>query len=208
MVSRDKTPTPPRPNARERRKQDTRDEIVAAGIKVFRTHGYEGATVDRIAKAAGINRATYYRHFRDKDELSLEIGKATVSGFLEAMPAVAQATTKDELRAGLETVLAARERNAVSFGVGFRSSVASAHFLGRDMEIRSATLEIFKRHFEPLPAAELPRAQIRLILLIDQLNYAFFEFLVRKRPISRNELLDALSDIWWAELGATLGRNP
>lgn len=44
-------------------------QVLAGARRVFLSDGYEGASVDDIAKAAGISKATLYRHFPDKAAL-------------------------------------------------------------------------------------------------------------------------------------------
>jgi len=53
--------------------QPTRQKIVAAALQEFATRGKEGARVDRIAAAAGVNKAMIYYHFRSKDNLYVEV---------------------------------------------------------------------------------------------------------------------------------------
>lgn len=50
-----------------------RDEIIAAGARVFPRLGYHGTTVEDIIREAGVARATFYTYFSDKRELFLEI---------------------------------------------------------------------------------------------------------------------------------------
>jgi AcrR family transcriptional regulator len=49
------------PNARER--------LEAAALDLFVENGYEETTVAQIADRAGLNRATFFRHFADKREI-------------------------------------------------------------------------------------------------------------------------------------------
>jgi AcrR family transcriptional regulator len=49
------------PNARER--------LEAAALDLFVENGYEETTVAQIADRAGLNRATFFRHFADKREV-------------------------------------------------------------------------------------------------------------------------------------------
>lgn len=46
-----------------------RDTIVETARALFRAKGYEGASMDEIAKAAGVGPGTLYRHFPTKDAL-------------------------------------------------------------------------------------------------------------------------------------------
>jgi AcrR family transcriptional regulator len=47
---------------------EVRRELVAAAVRLFRTHGYEVTTVDDIAAAAGVGRRTFFRYFRSKED--------------------------------------------------------------------------------------------------------------------------------------------
>jgi AcrR family transcriptional regulator len=49
------------PNARER--------LETAALDLFAENGYEETTVAQIAERAGLNRATFFRHFADKREV-------------------------------------------------------------------------------------------------------------------------------------------
>ena len=50
----------------ERRKQETRDRILAAAEAVFLRLGFDAATTGEIADAADVGAGTFYLHFRDK----------------------------------------------------------------------------------------------------------------------------------------------
>jgi len=50
-------------------------------IDCFARYGYQGASIDRIAKAAGLTKGAIYYHFKDKEELLFEAVKARVSQF-------------------------------------------------------------------------------------------------------------------------------
>jgi AcrR family transcriptional regulator len=48
---------------------DARDRLEAAALELFAENGYEETTVTQIADRAGLNRATFFRHFADKREV-------------------------------------------------------------------------------------------------------------------------------------------
>ncbi|HWV21895.1 MAG TPA: helix-turn-helix domain-containing protein [Devosia sp.] len=58
---------------RERKRQQTRQRIVEAGLGLFKAHGYEATTLDAIAAAAGISRRTFFHYFKSKDEILLSM---------------------------------------------------------------------------------------------------------------------------------------
>ncbi|HEY2205518.1 MAG TPA: TetR/AcrR family transcriptional regulator [Pseudonocardia sp.] len=61
-----------RPGVPARRSGDRRAELVAVASRLFREHGYHGVGMRAIAEAAGIQAASLYHHFMNKEELLLE----------------------------------------------------------------------------------------------------------------------------------------
>jgi AcrR family transcriptional regulator len=51
------------------RDTSTRDRLLSAAVDVFVEHGYEGARLQDIARAAGLTTGAVYANFRGKDEL-------------------------------------------------------------------------------------------------------------------------------------------
>jgi len=50
-----------------------RAEILRAAERIFVERGYEGATIRKIADEVGVSSTALYMHFRDKDQILLEI---------------------------------------------------------------------------------------------------------------------------------------
>lgn len=48
---------------------DARERLESAALDLFAENGYEDTTVAQIADRAGLNRATFFRHFADKREV-------------------------------------------------------------------------------------------------------------------------------------------
>jgi AcrR family transcriptional regulator len=57
------------PGLRERKKLATRLAIHEAGMRLFAEHGFTATTVDAIAEAAGVSRATVFSYFPTKEEI-------------------------------------------------------------------------------------------------------------------------------------------
>ena len=51
------------------RGEKSRRELTEIAIDCFSRFGYQGTSVDRIAKAAGVTKGAIYYHFRDKEDL-------------------------------------------------------------------------------------------------------------------------------------------
>ena len=54
---------------------------MTAAIDCFARLGYQGTTIDRIARDAGVTKGAVYYHFRDKEELLFEAVKDRIGGF-------------------------------------------------------------------------------------------------------------------------------
>lgn len=54
------------------------DQVVEGATKVFLRDGFEGASVDDIAREAGVSKATLYAYFPDKRVLFLEIASREI----------------------------------------------------------------------------------------------------------------------------------
>jgi AcrR family transcriptional regulator len=57
----------------QRRKAETRSLLVAAGLELFAERGFEIATLDEVALAAGFTKGAIYRHFPSKGAFLLAL---------------------------------------------------------------------------------------------------------------------------------------
>lgn len=75
--------------ARWTRQPDKRpDQIMEAALEVFAAKGFRVATMDEVAKAAGVTKGTIYLYFPSKKAVLLESVRREVDVLLELMPAV------------------------------------------------------------------------------------------------------------------------
>jgi AcrR family transcriptional regulator len=87
---------------------DARERLETAALDLFAENGYEETTVAQIADRAGLNRATFFRHFADKREV-LFGGEDVLAGlFGDAIRGAApEATLTECLQAALTAAGAA-----------------------------------------------------------------------------------------------------
>src|SRR5690348_3482638 len=64
-----------------RKPAPSRKQLMTAAIDCFARLGYQGTSIDRIARAAGVTKGAVYYHFRDKEELLFEAVKDRIDGF-------------------------------------------------------------------------------------------------------------------------------
>ena len=69
----------------ERMREETLGRIDTAALRVFAEYGYHGATMRRIAKAAGLSYGLVYHYFPSKARMFRRLVDFALSGSLEAM---------------------------------------------------------------------------------------------------------------------------
>ncbi len=65
---------------RERKKRATRIAIREAAMRLFDDQGFAGTTMDQIAEAADVSRATVFTYFPTKEEIIFGDGGAAIEG--------------------------------------------------------------------------------------------------------------------------------
>ena len=59
----------PQPSRRQTRVEDTRQAILDAAVALYQSRGVDGTTTSAIIERSGLGRTTFYRHFKDADEV-------------------------------------------------------------------------------------------------------------------------------------------
>jgi len=67
------------------RERPARPRILAAATRLFLERGYARTSMEAIAGAAGVSKATLYAHFRGKEELFAAIVEARIARLAEAL---------------------------------------------------------------------------------------------------------------------------
>jgi AcrR family transcriptional regulator len=70
------------PLTQERRRQQTREHLLAAAEEVFARRGYHEATLEEIATAAGFTKGAVYSNFEGKEDLFLTLTETHVAELL------------------------------------------------------------------------------------------------------------------------------
>lgn len=55
------------------RRQQTREIVLDTALRLFNEHGYLGVRVEDIARQAGVSRATFYKHFSEREQILAEL---------------------------------------------------------------------------------------------------------------------------------------
>ena len=71
----------------ERRRQQTREHLLAAAAQVFAERGFHGASLDQVAAVAGFTKGAVYSNFDSKEDLFLALFKANSDQEMESIRA-------------------------------------------------------------------------------------------------------------------------
>ncbi len=72
----------------ERRRQQTREHLLAAAAEVFAERGFHGASLDEVAAVAGFTKGAVYSNFKNKEDLFLALFKANYDMEMDAIRTV------------------------------------------------------------------------------------------------------------------------
>jgi AcrR family transcriptional regulator len=97
---------------RARQQQQTRAEIVRVAFELFGKHGFEKVSVEMIAAAAGISRATFFNYFPQKELILREVASARAEKLKGILGDLQSAGHKPSAEAILQLVLKLSEENA------------------------------------------------------------------------------------------------
>ena len=138
-------------------------EILEAARKVFARRGFDGATVDEIAEAAGLAKGTVYLYFPSKREIYLEALRQGISRLVDEIKrnVAAAPAPADKVRAFIETRVryAEEHRDLVKIYHSEFGNFGAAHV---NKECRSLYLEQVKM-LEAVLEEAAARGQIRSV---------------------------------------------
>src|SRR3954447_7745684 len=104
--------------------EDRRAAILDSALEVFSRRGYNGASIDEIATAAGISKALIYEHFPSKKDLHVSLLERHVQDIFTRLAVTAD--TKDpgevRLRNGVNAFLEWAETHRDAFRLLFRDT--------------------------------------------------------------------------------------
>ena len=169
---------------RERKKEQTRQRIAAVALKLFTERGFDAVTVNEIAEAAEVAKATLFSYFPSKESLVLEgVGEEDLAGVVagrrpDESPLHALRAHYRTFAAEQATVLDRDEliaRMRVIFDSPALSGAANALLYHQRRALAQVLTQDYGQRFAALVAA-----QIAAILL--ELEESFFHQLVAGMP--------------------------
>lgn len=162
---------------REAHKSLTRQRLVKAAVEVFEELGYHSATIDDIAKRAGVSRTTFYLHFPSKQAVAIANGDV----LLERLPKLFHLLTshkrvgEDEARTFLEALVESMHLDTQANIIALQANVADPELTAKGWRDYLGLATQLLHDFEECGwVARSPHAITELALLFPTISYALW----------------------------------
>ena len=188
--------------------EEKRAAILRGAMQEFLKNGYAATSMDKVAKSAGVSKATVYSHFGDKESLfSASIQDLIKDEFQQMMdletPQSLEQDPQVVLSAIANQILAKASRDR-SFQDFIRIIIAES---GRFPELAKAyvnsvvkpAIEVMTKYFKSHPALELedPEAMVR-VMLGTMFYYVMLQEMMHGKdivPMESDRIIKTLSDL-------------
>jgi AcrR family transcriptional regulator len=176
----------------------TREHLIDTAKHLFLERGYGGTTIDHIAKAAGVSRASFYTYFPSKRDTLLGAAVAGLQASVPAIGAISEIPDEWDLQ-DLKTWLVKYLKYLDGHGafllvwsqaawkdkelraIGVKGSMRAAGLLGAELQRLGA------------PHHTDPRIQGQALLAM--LDRFWYVWRVTQAPFSENDVIDGLANI-------------
>jgi AcrR family transcriptional regulator len=183
---------------------ERRQAILDAALEVFGARGYHGASIDEIARTAGISKALIYEHFPSKKELHASLIQAHVEELFERLAAAAGTDDPGEvrLRRGVDAFLAFVEERPEGWRMLFRDAADPELAELADRLQRQATA-LIAALIAGNPRTGAPASERGIEMIAQQLSgatQALANWWYAHREVPREELVARVMDFAWTGL--------
>ena len=184
---------------REAQRQLTRERLVDAAIALFGRRGFRAVTIEQIAAEAGANRATFYLHFRNKEDVANAIGDRLVPNIQATFAALdaLRDPTVEEVRAWLSAGMSEQtEERRNLLAVATEANVADPDLADDYLRFIDMFIDAMPHYLARFPDAELPAARTRMLMQIVQFERLSYVMVVQRASAPLEPLLDELARSW------------
>lgn len=193
-----------RQKVRQEHRLLTKRRMLGAALEVFAERGYNAATVEDIVTVAGVARATFYLHFKNKMEvvecLTEEVHPGVVALYndLDELIAANPVRVRRAIRPWISRAMSWFEENRTMVVLWQEISVSEPEF---HISPAISVAESMPRYLAQWPEELREQARLRIVLLIQLITRAFLLSRVRQAlPAEDETLVDVIADLWTAGL--------
>lgn len=183
---------------RDEQKTFTRGRLIEAAIAVFESKGFSGATVDDIVTEAGASRATFYAHFKNKDDVANELFAQMVPQSEEAFAQLDSAIasgSRAEVRAWVLGAFGWWKANGGAV-LALEQIVASGGFGHGGLDyVQAEAMPGFLRAWGPKRRDEA-RLRIYLLGTLITRTYRAWELDGLFADLDEADIIEVITDLW------------
>lgn len=190
---------------------DQREAILARAAHLFATQGYAATSMNQVADACGLSKATLYHYWRDKDALLFSIADAHVERLqcLVADAGVQAAAPQEQMRLLIGRLLReyadAQDAHRVLTGeVRFLPAADRERILARQRQVVAAFAEVVAALRPDLDAATL--AKPLTMLLFGMVNW-MFTWMKPDGALDHAAIAPIVADLFLGGVGAVFPRH-
>jgi AcrR family transcriptional regulator len=168
-----------KPSLQSRKQQLVRDAIFNAAIELFAEKGFDETTVEEVAQAAGVSRASFFRYFSSKDDLLAQNVMKYGLALIEAIKACPSSFTpfavmrQTVLSVAKDTVNHPRTRQVID--ISQRSASAMQAHMSRMIEVEGMVAAAFAERMGNSSKDEL-EARLVATLTLSAMNVAIISW--------------------------------
>lgn len=185
---------------RESQKLLTRERLLDAAMEVFERESFRAATIDQIAQAAAVNRATLYLHYKDKFAIAKGLAMRAVAMTDERLYSllVEQYTSLAQVRKVLRSIFALHRQHATLFNANHIAMYGNRDLLQLHRTIVRKAVALGDRGLDAKQKAQLERRFLLLYYMYDRVYYLLNSLDAQGTLDAESEsLLDTVADFWW-----------
>lgn len=197
------------PQISERTKSEVKTEAILKGaMKEFLKNGYAATSMDKVAKSAGVSKATVYSHFGDKEKLFNAVMQdlvkdkfQTVMGLekpqsLEQDPQVVLSAMATKMLADAECDRSRQDFMRIIIGESGRFPELAKAYINH---VAKPSIEILTKYLKSHPALELadPEATVR-VMMGTMVYFVILQEMLHGKdivPLESERLIKTLTDL-------------
>lgn len=192
-----------RKQPRQQRSRAMVDRILEATGRSIVEHGLEQVTTNHVADAAGVNIASLYQYFADKDDLvgtlveklSRDATRQVSENFQRRRAEIDERDLRQVTRSGLRLSIAYLRSNPLHLELlrHWQSLPVEGVMNHLEAYFTEYCREYFARHFRQYPLADL---QVRLYVLINAVLLLIVRYLGSETPpVREEELVETVTEM-------------
>ncbi|MBE7366067.1 TetR/AcrR family transcriptional regulator [Ramlibacter pallidus] len=179
---------------------EQRETILARAAELFARHGYQGTSMNQVAEACGLSKATLYHYYRDKYALLVSIADGHVTRLRAIVDdAVAgEATPQGQMRALVRRLVeeyasAQHEHRVLTEDVKFLAPEDRDRILGKEREVVAGFARVVAALRPDLKEAAMSKPLT--MLLFGMVNW-MFTWMKPEGRLAYDDMAPVVSDLF------------